>query len=63
MILDPATCDACGNDPDECVCPPELPDDLITELDTDFLDWEFYEEKNDNESSRQEDPSKADYDW
>ncbi len=34
------------------MCPPELPDDLITELDTDFLDWEFYEEENDNENSR-----------
>ncbi len=50
MILDHNTCDACGNESDECVCPPELPDDLVAELDTDYLDWEFYEEKKDEGS-------------
>ncbi len=54
-------CGYCGNDPDECVChlAPDFPDDPILELDTDYLDWEFYEEEDDDESGGQEDSSKA----
>ena len=49
-------CDYCGNDPDDCVChlAPDFPDDLIEELDTDYLDWSHYEEDN-NEGGGQKD--------
>lgn len=42
-------CDYCGREPDECVChlAPDFPDDPIEELDTDYLDWDYYEEEND----------------
>ncbi len=48
-------CGYCGNEPDECVChlAPDFPDDPILELDTDYLDWLYYEEESD-ESGRQE---------
>ena len=56
-------CDYCGNEPDECVChlAPDFPDDLVEELDTDYLDWAHYEE-DDDESSRQEDSGEAGFD-
>lgn len=56
-------CDHCGNEPDECVChlAADFPEDSIRELDTDFLDWEHYEEDND-ESGGEEDSSEADPD-
>lgn len=52
---DEEPCGYCGNEPDACVChlAGDFPDDLIEELDTDYLDWDFYEEEND-ESSGQE---------
>lgn len=41
-------CDYCGNDADECVChlAQDFPEDLIEELDTDYLSWAHYEENN-----------------
>ena len=53
-------CDYCGNDPDECVChlAPDFPNDPVAELDTDYLDFGYHEEYND-ESSRQEDFGEA----
>lgn len=49
-------CGGCGREADECVCPPDFPDDPIEELDTDYLDWGFYEEDG-NESNGEENPS------
>ena len=40
-------CGGCGREADECVCPLDFPEDLIEELDTDYLDWDYYEEKDD----------------
>lgn len=56
-------CDYCGHEPVDCVCSlaPDFPDDPILELDTDYLDWDHYEEDN-NVSSRQEDFGEADPD-
>lgn len=61
MIDEP--CDYCGNEPDECVChlAPDFPDDPVLELDTDYLDWDYYGE-NDDESNRQEDFGEANLD-
>ncbi len=61
MMSEP--CDYCGNEPDECVChlAPDFPDDLIRELDTDYLSWEHYEE-DDDESAGQEDSGEAEVD-
>jgi len=61
MIEEP--CDYCGSEPDECVChlAPDFPDEVIPELDTDMLDWEHYEEEND-EGVRQEVDGEADAD-
>lgn len=42
-------CGGCGNELEECVCPPDFPDDPIEELDTDYLDWGFYELKEEKE--------------
>jgi hypothetical protein len=54
-------CGYCGNEPDECVCylAQDFPDDPIEELDTDYLDWEFYEEEENNEGGRQENLGEA----
>jgi hypothetical protein len=50
--MDP--CDYCGNDPDECVCylAPDFPDEPIPELDTDYLNWDHYEEEKNDEGIR-----------
>ena len=44
-------CEGCGRDSDECVCHLALdfPDDPILELDTDYLDWDHYEEEESND--------------
>ena len=44
-----AYCDTCGNDPDECICgiTSDFPNDPILELDSDYLDWDHYEEDDD----------------
>ena len=57
------SCDYCGNDHDECMChlAPDFPDEPISELDTDYLDWDHYEEEND-EDSGQANPSEAQVD-
>lgn len=57
-------CMYCGREPDECVChlAPDFPDDPIEELDTDFLDWDYYEEEEGHEVGRQEDFGRADED-
>lgn len=56
-------CGYCGNELEYCVCylAADFPDELIPELDTDMLDWEHYEENND-ESSGSEDLSEAESD-
>lgn len=61
MIDEP--CDYCGNEPDECVCylAQDFPMDLIPELDTDMLDWEYYEE-NENEIDGEETPGETSID-
>lgn len=49
MALDPRDepCGVCGCEPEACVCGmvPDFPDDVIDELDTSYLSWEFYEEE------------------
>lgn len=42
-------CDYCGNDQEECIChlAPGFPDDPIQELDSDYLDWDYYAEHYD----------------
>lgn len=48
MAIDPRDepCAVCGCEVDECICGmvPDFPDDVIDELDTDYLSWAFYEE-------------------
>lgn len=50
MKFDPSVepCGYCGREPDECIChlAPDFPDDVIDELDTDYLNSEYYEEYN-----------------
>lgn len=60
--MDP--CDYCGNDPDECVChlAPDFPDEPIPELDTDYLDWDHYQEDEEDESVRETHPDQAEAD-
>ncbi len=40
-------CSVCGCEPEACVCGmvPDFPDDVIDELDTDYLSWAYYEEE------------------
>ncbi len=49
-------CDCCGNDPDECIChiSADFPEELIPELDTDVLDFEYYEEYNEKNGDENE---------
>ena len=56
-------CGYCGREIDECVCylAADFPNETIPELDTDELDWEHYEENN-NESNGSEDLSEAEDD-
>lgn len=48
MAFDPSSepCGVCGCEPEACVCGmvPDFPDDVIDELDTDYLSWAYYEE-------------------
>ena len=57
-------CGYCGNEPESCVChlAGDFPDELISELDTDELDWDHYEEENDDEGDGNEDLGEAEYD-
>ncbi len=56
-------CAVCGNEPDECVCAmaPDFPDDLCEGIEDDDLDWDFYQEWND-EVDRKESLSETDED-
>jgi hypothetical protein len=51
---DSEPCTYCGREADECICPMALdfPNDVIRELDTDYLNWDFYEEGDDDEVDR-----------
>lgn len=41
MSFDPKAepCGLCGNEQDECVCPPDLPEDLFLELNDESFEW------------------------
>jgi len=43
------SCAVCGNEPEECICAmaPDFPDDLCEGIEDDDLDWDFYQEYND----------------
>lgn len=47
-VMEGEPCGYCGNEQDECVChlAADFPDDPIEELDTEYLDWGFYQESN-----------------
>jgi len=54
MVFNPQDepCMGCGREADECICylAPDFPSDVIDELDTDYLSWDFYEEDQSDES-------------
>ena len=59
MVFDPHSepCSICGMELDECVCAlaPDLPDTFGPEIESDYLDWGFYLEENNDETDGQED--------
>ena len=61
---DSVPCDSCGREQDDCIC--ELAggfaDEVIEELDTDYLDFGFYEENNQHEADGKENSDRADSD-
>ncbi len=58
MVFDPDQpyCSVCGREPEECICAmaPDLPDSFGDEIESDYLDWQFYEEERKNETDGQE---------
>jgi hypothetical protein len=51
----------CGREIEECVCglAPDFDDEPIPELDTDALDWDHYEEDNDDDYTGNESTDQA----
>lgn len=60
MVFNPddEPCVVCGREPDECICAlaADMPDNFGPELESDYLDWDFYQEEKNNEADGQEDP-------
>lgn len=56
MSFDPKAepCGLCGREQDECICPPDFPGEPIQGLDDDYFDWDFYEEKPDEDDREQD---------
>ncbi len=55
-------CDYCGREAEDCIChlAGGFPDDVVEELDTDYLDFGFYEEDNHHEADGKENPDRTD---